>query len=72
MLKCWAAVFLATDTGTHESLLETGHFVETIEKRQGYKVRLLGRDRVSNGGLVKTPADQSLIKTAFTFDVEVV
>jgi len=26
------------DTGTHESLLEAGHFIETIEKRQGLKV----------------------------------
>ena len=26
------------DTGTHESLLEAGHFIATIEKRQGLKV----------------------------------
>ncbi len=26
------------DTGTHESLLEAGHFVATIEKRQGLKI----------------------------------
>jgi glucose-1-phosphate thymidylyltransferase len=26
------------DTGTHESLLEAGHFIETIEKRQGLKI----------------------------------
>ncbi|MGQ7019362.1 glucose-1-phosphate thymidylyltransferase RfbA [Vibrio cholerae] len=29
------------DTGTHESLLEAALFVETIEKRQGYKVACL-------------------------------
>lgn len=29
------------DTGTHESLLEAAQFVETIEKRQGYKVACL-------------------------------
>ena len=26
------------DTGTHESLLNAGQFIETIEKRQGLKV----------------------------------
>jgi len=29
------------DTGTHESLLEAAMFVETIEKRQGYKIACL-------------------------------
>ncbi len=26
------------DTGTHESLLEAAHFIETIERRQGLKI----------------------------------
>ena len=26
------------DTGTHESMLEAGNFIETIEKRQGLKI----------------------------------
>ena len=26
------------DTGTHESLLEAGNFIEVVEKRQGLKI----------------------------------
>lgn len=45
--------FAWLDTGTHESLLEASQFVETIEKRQGYKVACLEEIAYSNGWLSK-------------------
>jgi len=36
-------------TGTCESLLDVASFVETIEKRQGYKIACFGGDRVAAG-----------------------
>ena len=43
--------FAWLDTGTHESLLEAGLFVETIEKRQGYKIACLEEIAFNNGWL---------------------
>ena len=45
--------FAWLDTGTHESLLEAGMFVETIEKRQGYKIACLEEIAYNNGWLSK-------------------
>lgn len=45
--------FAWLDTGTHESLLEAGLFVETIEKRQGYKIACLEEIAYNNGWLGK-------------------
>ncbi len=45
--------FAWLDTGTHESLLEAAQFVETIEKRQGYKIACLEEIGFNNGWLTK-------------------
>ena len=45
--------FAWLDTGTHESLLEAGQFVQTIEKRQGYKVACLEEIAYNNSWISK-------------------
>ncbi|NVC92199.1 glucose-1-phosphate thymidylyltransferase RfbA [Vibrio natriegens] len=45
--------FAWLDTGTHESLLEAAQFVETIEKRQGFKVACLEEIAFANGWLTR-------------------
>lgn len=52
--------FAWLDTGTHESLLEASHFVETIEKRQGFKIACLEEIAFKNGWL----STAELFKTA--------
>ncbi len=41
------------DTGTHDSLIEAGQFVQTIEHRQGYKIACLEEIAYSNGWIDK-------------------
>lgn len=45
--------FAWLDTGTHSSLLEAAQFVETIEKRQGYKIACLEEIALNNGWMTK-------------------
>ena len=60
--------FAWLDTGTHESLLEAAQFVETIEKRQGYKVACLEEISLNNSWLTKQQVaeiGQSMSKNAY-------
>ena len=60
--------FAWLDTGIHESLLEAGMFVETIEKRQGYKIACLEEIAYNNGWLTKKQLltiGQSMSKNAY-------
>ena len=43
--------FAWLDTGTHDSLLDAAQFVETIEKRQGYKIACIEEIAWRNGWL---------------------
>lgn len=45
--------FAWLDSGTHESMLEAGQFVQTIETRQSYKIACLEEIGFSNGWLGK-------------------
>jgi glucose-1-phosphate thymidylyltransferase len=55
--------FAWLDTGTHDSLLEASHFVQTLEHRQGYKVACLEEIAFKAGWL----SEADVLKTAEKF-----
>ncbi len=59
--------FAWLDTGTHDSLLEAGNFVETIEKRQGLKVACL-EEIAYNKGFIDRDALIALAKPLAKID----
>jgi len=56
--------FAWLDTGTHESLLEAATFIETIEKRQGYKIACLEEIAWNNNWLSSEQVMQASRKLA--------
>jgi glucose-1-phosphate thymidylyltransferase len=60
--------FAWLDTGTHDALLEAGHFVQTIEKRQGLKVACLEEIAFQKGWVTRDQVAlqaESLSKTGY-------
>jgi glucose-1-phosphate thymidylyltransferase len=60
--------FAWLDTGTHDSLIEAGQFVQTIEHRQGFKIACLEEIAYNQGWLSKTELlhrAEALAKTAY-------
>ncbi|NVK20917.1 MAG: glucose-1-phosphate thymidylyltransferase RfbA [Kangiellaceae bacterium] len=60
--------FAWLDTGTHDSLLEAGHFVQTVEHRQGLKIACLEEIAFNNGWISSVQLEaraNELIKTGY-------
>lgn len=51
--------FAWLDTGTHESLMEAGQFVQTIEHRQGFKIACLEEIALNNGWMNKSQFEKN-------------
>lgn len=60
--------FAWLDTGTHDSLLEASQFVQTVEKRQGFKIACLEEIALLQGWLDKKQVEKiagTLAKTGY-------
>lgn len=55
--------FAWLDTGTHESLLEAAQFVETVEKRQGFKIACLEEIAFANDWMDREQILHAALKT---------
>ncbi|MFS1538627.1 MAG: glucose-1-phosphate thymidylyltransferase RfbA [Candidatus Phlomobacter fragariae] len=58
--------FAWLDTGTHDSLIEASTFVQTVEKRQGFKIACLEEIAWRNGWLTEQQVRKSAEKLAKT------
>ena len=58
--------FAWLDTGTHQSLLDASHFVETIENRQGYKIACLEEIALNQGWISEEELTDKVKKSGKT------
>ena len=60
--------FAWLDSGTPDSLLDASHFIQTIEKRQGFKIACLEEIALNNGLIGKPEIEKKIEKYGFSTD----